>query len=210
MATIDNAEWHYASGSFPAGLPLGNAGTHIGMFLAWTIERGLASAFLHQLLGPTLESIRQRAMTGREALFSCLDEKLTESMLLPAGQQFARWYYQEHLYLADFSRTLAGGHPSAYHVEDSWEQYDRLATRIAERFEEFEATGLATRRVVSDGQHDAVERYADVISAAMRALPSDPVRAVQLLEGFSEAEPMGLVAGMARREASRLRERFGL
>lgn len=210
MATIDNAEWHYAGGSFPSGLPLQNAGTHIGMFLAWAIDRDLASPFLRQLLGPSLELIRQRRLTGRDALFSQLDERLTDNMLSAEGQRFARWYYRDELYLLDFSTVAARGLPTAYHVEDSWDCFDVLADRITQRFRSFQASAPESTGALADADNDAVSRYAEVVSAAMRALPSDPPRAVWLLERFADAELMLLVSGMARREAARLRERFKL
>ncbi len=36
----DRADWHYG-GDFPEGLAPECSGTHIGMFLAWAIQRGL-------------------------------------------------------------------------------------------------------------------------------------------------------------------------
>jgi hypothetical protein len=45
MGNIDRADWHYGGGDlYPKELPPENGGTHIGMYLAWIVQHGLASA----------------------------------------------------------------------------------------------------------------------------------------------------------------------
>jgi len=46
--SIDRAHGHYSDGDYPKELPSENGGTHIGMYLAWIIQRGLASAARYQ------------------------------------------------------------------------------------------------------------------------------------------------------------------
>ena len=46
-SSIDQADWHYA-GDFPRELPPEAGGTHIGMYLAWIIQRDLGSATLRK------------------------------------------------------------------------------------------------------------------------------------------------------------------
>jgi len=69
----DRADWH-SGGDFPAGLPAENGGTHIGMFLAWAIQRGLEGAFHREESATALAAVQARKMTGREFLFSQCDE----------------------------------------------------------------------------------------------------------------------------------------
>ena len=38
----DDASWHYG-GDYPEGLPIENAFTHAGIFIAWCINHGLVS-----------------------------------------------------------------------------------------------------------------------------------------------------------------------
>ena len=72
----DKAEWH-SGGEYPADLPPENGGTHIGMFLAWAIHRGLEGEVLREDFAEELAAVRARGMTGREFLFTCCDGKLT-------------------------------------------------------------------------------------------------------------------------------------
>jgi hypothetical protein len=133
MGNIDRADWHYG-GDFPAGIPAENGGTHIGMYLAWIVERDLASPRLLKEAGPSLQLLRERKITGRRLLLSALDEKFFDALLTQTGRDFTRDYYETDVYFADYDSTLAGGLPSTYHVEDSWENYDRIAGVIDQRF----------------------------------------------------------------------------
>jgi hypothetical protein len=137
MGNIDRADWHYG-GNFPAGLPAENGGTHIGMYLAWIVERGLASPRLLKEAGPSLQLLRERKITGRSLLLSELDEKFFDALLAPAGRDFTRDYYETDVYFADYDGALATGLPTTYHVEDSWENYDRIAAVIDERFAQWQ------------------------------------------------------------------------
>lgn len=39
---IDRMDWHYGNDGFPDDVPEENAGVHIGFFLTWAFEQGLA------------------------------------------------------------------------------------------------------------------------------------------------------------------------
>jgi hypothetical protein len=137
MGNIDRADWHYG-GNFPADLPPENGGTHIGMYLAWVIDRGLASPRLVKEAGRSLQLLRERRITGRRLLFTELDEKFFDALLTQTGTDFTRDYYETDVYFADYDAILAGGLPSTYHVEDSWENYDKIAAVIDERFSQWQ------------------------------------------------------------------------
>jgi hypothetical protein len=92
MPSIDRADWHYG-GNYPKGLPDKNGATHIGMFLAWAIHRGLDGELLREEFGQELERVRTRRMSGCEFLLSMLDEKLTDDCLSDEGYAFACAYY---------------------------------------------------------------------------------------------------------------------
>jgi hypothetical protein len=132
MANIDRADWHYG-GQFPAGLPQENGGTHIGMYLAWIINAGLASKELVRHIGKRRQSFDRREITGRDLLFSELDEKFFDSLLTEEGKAFTGAYYESDEYIQDYAALLATNLASAYHVADTWENYDRLAPRLNER-----------------------------------------------------------------------------
>jgi len=135
----DRADWHYG-GDYPAGLPPENGGTHIGMFLGWAIMNGLEGQF-HRDESPTaLAAVRARQMTGRQFLFKACDEKFWEEDLSDEGNGFAKDYYESNRYLDDYEAALAGDLPTLYHVEDTWQNYDRIAPVISQRFEEWRRT----------------------------------------------------------------------
>lgn len=141
----DKVDWHYG-GNFPADLPPENGGTHIGMFLAWCIINGL-SGELHDEESPdALTAVRERRMTGRDFLQQMCDEKFWEEDLNEEGNRFAKQYYSGPDgkgygdYIEDYESLLAPGLASTYHVEDTWESYDRIAQRISERHMAFKSS----------------------------------------------------------------------
>lgn len=133
----DDASWHF-NGDFPEDLPLEAGGTHIGMFLAWAIDKSLVRP-LHS----NAESVKRREDTGRDYLMLACDGQLTESDLSELGNAFAQEYYKdshanrEGQYFEDYNSVLVQGLPSFYHVEDTWESFDRLKPVLDARFEEW-------------------------------------------------------------------------
>ena len=62
----DRIDWHYGGEDYPEDLAYDNGGTHIGLFLAWAINRGLEGE-LHQVESQeALKAVRNRTMTGRQ------------------------------------------------------------------------------------------------------------------------------------------------
>lgn len=129
---IDRMDWHYG-GDFPEDLPDENGGTHIGMFLAWIINNNLEGDLYKEELAEALEDVRKRKITGREFLIDECDEKFWEEDLSEVGFEFTESYYDSQ-YHEDFEETLAENLPSVYHVEDTWENYDKIAQVIDKRF----------------------------------------------------------------------------
>ena len=137
--SYDRCDWH-SEGNFPKDLSAERGGTHIGMFLAWAINHNLIGD-LHRAEFPNdVLAVYERRMTGREFLFRACDGKFWEEDLNEEGNAFAQWYYASKSggfgpYIKDYESALAVGLLSAYHVEDSWENYNKLAYIIDARFE---------------------------------------------------------------------------
>src|SRR5687768_958748 len=113
----DRADWHYG-GNFRDDLPDEAGGTHIGMFLAWAILRGLEGKNLHEFPDELL-AVRGRQMTGRDFLMRVCDGKFWQDDLDREGQAFAQTYYQNEKkpnYYQDYEAVLGGDLPSLYHV----------------------------------------------------------------------------------------------
>jgi hypothetical protein len=132
MANIDRADWHHG-GNYPAGLPPENAGTHIGIYLAWIINRELGSKALVKLGAQTYQKLLRREATGRDLLLTELDEKFFPRLLNSEGGAFTRDYYETNDYVNDYDLVLGGALDSLYHVQDTWENYDKMAARLDER-----------------------------------------------------------------------------
>ncbi len=136
---IDRMDWHYG-GNFPADLPNACGGTHIGMFLAWIILHDLIGADHRDDSVAELEAVRARRMSGRDFLVGQCDEKFWAADLNEEGQAFTASYYSgEHAktygsYLEDYEKILTANLPSTYHVQDIWENYDRLAPAIDQAY----------------------------------------------------------------------------
>jgi len=130
----DKAKWH-SDGDFPKGLPYENGGTHIGMFLAWTISHGMAGPFLIAETGNDLGEVKARQMTGRTLLFRHSDGVFSDEELNAEGNAFASHYYKK--YQGDYDRLIRQRLPTAYHAADDWETYDRVAAMIDQNYVEF-------------------------------------------------------------------------
>ena len=137
----DNADWHYG-GNFPDDIPDENGGTHIGIFLAWAILNNLEGELHKEESVEALENIRERKITGRDFLFDECDEKFWDVDLNDLGNAFTKEYYgdagESGIYFADYIEVLCEGDDQKfYYVEDTWENYDKLAPVISRRFEEW-------------------------------------------------------------------------
>jgi hypothetical protein len=130
----DKAKWH-SDGNFPKGLPSENGGTHIGIFLAWAINHGMAGPDLVADAVAQIEALRLRQTTGRSILFRQLDGVLSDEDLNDDGNAFAAKYYKQ--YMGEYDRLIRKELPSAYHAADDWQTYDRVAEMIDRRHAEF-------------------------------------------------------------------------
>lgn len=129
---IDRADWHYG-GDFPEDLPDENGGTHIGLYLAWIINNDLYGDLHKQESVKALNDVKNRKITGSDFLFDECDEKFWEEDLSEEGFSFTEEYYRDQ-YLSDYETVLADDLSSLYHVEDTRENYDKIAPVIDERF----------------------------------------------------------------------------
>ena len=138
MGYFDRADWHYL-GNYPQDLPRENGATHIGMFLAWAIQRGLDNESARKRNLAALELVRQREMTGAEFLLKRCDEKFGKFVLNDEGNAFTEAYYEAQ-YADDYERILRGDLPTIYHVQNSWENFDKIAEVIDRRYEDWRAS----------------------------------------------------------------------
>ena len=139
--TIDRMDWHYG-GEYPPNLPNENAGTHIGMYLAWIILNNLESAELHEGGEEELEKLRKREITGRDFLISNCDEKFWDVDLNSKGLEFTLDYYLDGenygQYIVDYLEVFDDDTKEIfYELENTWENYDKIAPIISKRYLEW-------------------------------------------------------------------------
>jgi hypothetical protein len=129
MAKYDDASWHWGAADFPDDAPEENGATHIGMFMTWTIERGLFAD-----PDPTpreveeVEAVLAGSMSGREFLLKNFNGKLYSDCFTEQAAAFADRHYDD--FIADFQRLLCPGLTSNYYVEDSRENYEIMAAAL--------------------------------------------------------------------------------
>jgi hypothetical protein len=141
MASIDRADWHHDADNFPEDAPEENGATHIGWFVRWAIGRGL---FVKEEDTPDemIAAVRVGKMSGRDFVLKQLDGKLWPSDLNREGQAFAEAQYDE--YLGDIGDlTMALDLDNAYYVEDSEENYRKMAAALDERWARYTSGALA-------------------------------------------------------------------
>lgn len=131
---FDKAAFHLESVR-AHGLADHQAVVHAGMYFGWAVDRGLVAGWLVARTPQAFEAYRARQISGGR-LLSRWDGALLEDMFTSEGAAFAAVYldHQSGSFLDDYLRTLARDLPSEYHVEDSWENHDRLAAVIDERY----------------------------------------------------------------------------
>lgn len=115
---------------------------HIGIFLAWAILNNLEGEIHQEESVEALENLRERRITGRDVLFDECDEKFWDVDLNNFGNALAKEYYGDEgesgAYFTDYIDVLCEGDDQRfYYVEDTWENYDKLAPVISRRFEEW-------------------------------------------------------------------------
>ena len=140
MGSIDRMDWHYG-GDFPEGLPTENGGTHIGMYLAWVINNDLIGEMHVEDASESILAVKNRQITGRDFLIQECDEKFWNDDLNEEGLAFTNYYYSDDsgmkLYIQDYEQILSNEVESTYYVEDTWNNYDKIARVIDIRYKEW-------------------------------------------------------------------------
>ena len=143
MPKYDDASWHY-EGKYPKNLPDNNAAIHIGMFITWCIDNDLLSEEQKEDSNEDIQNVKIRKMTGGEFLIKNCDEKLSDNDLCEWGNEFAGDYYNDATkfskkygsYGNDFCEIFSE-YETAYHVEYTWENYEKVKHIIDMRFGEW-------------------------------------------------------------------------
>lgn len=137
----DSVDWHLG-GDFPDDLDDAAARTHIGVFLAWIVERGLLAEDVARDNADEVAAVRAGELSGSDFLRDCCDDVLSADVLSEEGDAFARDYY-EALYLDDYVDLSDDDLPTIYHEPDSPEKRAEVRAVLDERFAEWQRDGAA-------------------------------------------------------------------
>jgi len=131
----EDVSWHSGADDYPKDLPHEAAGTHSGMFFAWALLGGLGS----NLHAGDVVRLRKRETTPGAFFCGECDGKLTDEDLNDEGNAFAKAYFdpESGRYLRDYDAMLCEGLQTAYHVRDTWQNFDKLKPRLDRRLAEF-------------------------------------------------------------------------
>jgi hypothetical protein len=133
MIKYDDASWHCHGGAFPTDLPDAAAATHIAMFVMWALLSSLGGSRHVGESPQDLEQLKSRGITPVNYFLRACDGRFTDGDLSFQGNLFAASYFG-YRYLQDYDNTFCQNLPSLYHVEDSWENFDRLKPLLNRRF----------------------------------------------------------------------------
>jgi hypothetical protein len=134
----DHPEHHWGNG-FPSDVSEDNAMTHMGSFFAWALGRGLVGDFhrAEDEMAETLERVANRQMSPRKYVITFCDSQFTNEDFTETGNSFVAHYYINE-YFNDFGKVFEGQFETIYHVDDNWENADKLAPLLNKRFDEWE------------------------------------------------------------------------
>ena len=136
--TLDKGKWHW-EGDYPAELDPERGSTHIAMYFAWAVDNHhVSSKFAGEAI---IARFRSREVNLLE-LMQWFDDVLAPDMLTDEAAAFSARYYggeEEPIYIEDYSNLLAANLPTPYHVEPTFENYERIKPMIQERFETWQA-----------------------------------------------------------------------
>ena len=134
----DHPEYHW-SNEFPEDVSENNAMTHMGFFFAWALLRDLVSDFHREEedSAEPLKLVANRQMSPREYVITFCDSQFTNEDFTDTGNALVDHYYIKS-YFDDFCKTFEGAFETIYHVEDTWENADKIVPVLDKRFGEWE------------------------------------------------------------------------
>jgi hypothetical protein len=140
----DNAKEHFL-GNFPSSLPIEQAYVHIGMYLGWIIDTDLYSSYFEDEASNQIFRFKRREISCT-ILSEIWEGYLNHQLFSQTGNMFTYYYYAGGLFKMDYDELLVKALPTLYHVNDSWENYEKMKLRIDMRLTDWRK--LINRTVV--------------------------------------------------------------
>jgi hypothetical protein len=131
----DNAKNHFL-GNFPRALPIEQAYVHIGIYLGWIIDQELYSDYFEDEASNQIFRFKREEISCT-ILSEIWDGYLGHELFNQQGNMFTYYYYAGGIYRADYEELLVKDLPSIYHVDDTWENFEKMSLRITSRFKDW-------------------------------------------------------------------------
>lgn len=135
---FDKAKWHY-EGDFPEVLKPYQAYIHTGFYIGWLILNDLISDEFKSESKDSIQDFLNKKITCVKIYEEQLDGVFTSNDVNEIGFRFTKSYFDfdKGQYLSDYEETLAVSLPTMFHVEDTWENFDKICKVIDERYKGF-------------------------------------------------------------------------
>lgn len=135
----DDASWH-SDGNYPPELPIQNASTHIGIYLAWAIDNDFVSELHLEEHPQEVALVKHRKIKGSEFLGKFCDGKLTDEDFNDLGKDFTESFFEDRYYEVYANAVDPDDQlPTIYHVCDSWDTYDKVSPLISDAFKKWKS-----------------------------------------------------------------------
>ncbi len=133
----DLAKDHFL-GDFPSNLPIEKAYLHIGIYMGWVIDHDLYSEYFEEEAETEIYRFKRREVPCI-ILAEIWDGRLSHELFNTETNFFTYYYYAGGIFKRDYIDVLVTSHPTIYHVNDDWENYEKIAKRISQRYEEWKS-----------------------------------------------------------------------
>jgi len=134
--TLDKSDWHLNE-SYPKDIDNSKVFVYTGFFVCWLANNNLILKDSNFSKG--LKLLKERVLFPSQFFSEYLDGNFLTSQLTDMAIPFTlNYYYAENgEYFNDYFETFCTEEMSLYHVEDTWDNYDRIAKVIDSRYKGF-------------------------------------------------------------------------
>ena len=140
---FDKAKWHLNE-DYPNDLDQNQSYVHSGLFICWLIDNGLLEEDFKTEHSTGINLLQTRQVAPSQFYVDCLDGVFDAEGLTQEAIKFTTDYFvfEKGNYVTDYLATLdpSDSLPSLFHVADTWENYDKLKSKINSRFTEWKQT----------------------------------------------------------------------
>lgn len=131
---FDKAKYHFETID-NLNLDDNQAYVHSGFFFSWLINKDLHSDFLIEESESQIKKLKERKISATE-IYEDWDGVLIGELLNKIGYNFAIEYFDFETgdFVNDYIKTFNCKDPKFFTVENTWNNYDKLAKVLDKRF----------------------------------------------------------------------------